>query len=1184
MAGFKASDFRGLRPRIAARKLPHGEAQIAINTKLGSGDLRPWHKPSSVYTLDASNRDSIYLYDNNGSPIWFEWAADVDVALGPVKADTQERVYYTGDGFPKMTYRVIANTADPYPSDWRRLGLLPPAAAAPVVPPSDTPSTVGTTGSIGSSNGMLNSSFSITVVEGGNWAATDAAVPDNRMFLRELRENNYTDVDFLPGLVLSVEVIDANSFRISNPLSEYLCSSPDTIVPELGFLNSDVANLFMITGTPGITERRNVHIHIHNGMLINKTAHGLIDGSLIRVTAINSNMAYRWIMPTTADTSTAEGTRMYFLIDAHPATPYPPNPLTLDCSWDHIDEQPAMVGSWSYIVIEEGDGAVDTVEERAYVYTYVTALGEEGPPSPVSAFVNVVDGTEVTVGPFSTPPGSGDGYDITHIRIYRTNASADPTDDASNFQFVEEVAHNAVSYADSKTNENLGELLPSAFWDRPDPDMRGIVALSNGMMAGFKGKNVYLSEPYFPHAWPAIYDQATDYDIVTIIGIGTSAVILTVGTPYIMMGTHPRNVSIRPYKINQACVSKRSAVEKDDRALYASPDGLIELGIDGYRILTDPYFTKDEWELRNPSTIVAEVHDNTYFAFHTDGGFVFDPIDETVGFSSLSVFSDQELGAAGWTAEGGWSFAGGQAILTDGVVFGLWGGQTDISSVDLVTWLASGDSPWVTGENIAFSPTLGKFMAWRAHTGGKYMESTDCLTWSAEGDCNHVGHAGLSTVRSAEWYEDYELFIFGGESTSDNHICKSADGINIDVLAAGNGVQFTGSHQAYSPTLGLILAFSTSGTHQYYAITDPIAGTWTREDNPINAGTIAGLHWAANVGRFVLLSTNGSVRYSSDGYNWSSASIGANVGTDASAYNPDTGRLFARPHFALNDAGYSDDGGATWTVVTGPNLGQGVVIFAFGGFLTTLGSTGSGFTSPDGITWTAFSRPDLGTNTTTKFAAEYTTYREIVHNTKTAVVPGEVFRVTISVVSSTNAVRAGIAWYNAASELISTVYSEDTVTSGDLSFTAAAPALTAFASPVVSATGDTVISAASFLSPTMDTFLDIENDVLYFTDGGVVKKWEGNEDDNLNIQWKSGQFHMQYPINIGAGIVEADGYPLTFRLYGDGELRATRTVTNDEPFRLPGGYLASTYEIEIEGTYAVTEAKIAESIFELSEG
>ncbi len=123
----------------------------------------------------------------------------------------------------------------------------------------------------------------------------------------------------------------------------------------------------------------------------------------------------------------------------------------------------------------------------------------------------------------------------------------------------------------------------------------------------------------------------------------------------------------------------------------------------------------------------------------------------------------------------------------------------------------------------------------------------------------------------------------------------------------------------------------------------------------------------------------------------------------------------------------------------------------------------------------------------------------------------------------------------------------------------------------------------------VNTYLDIENDVLYYTDGSTVYDWESDAPALQTYVWKSGKIRMKTPVNMGAAIVEADSYvDVVLKLYaeisGAMVLKLTQTVADGEPFRLPGGYLANVYEIELTGTDTVTRVSVAENVWELSEG
>jgi hypothetical protein len=100
-------------------------------------------------------------------------------------------------------------------------------------------------------------------------------------------------------------------------------------------------------------------------------------------------------------------------------------------------------------------------------------------------------------------------------------------------------------------------------------------------------------------------------------------------------------------------------------------------------------------------------------------------------------------------------------------------------------------------------------------------------------------------------------------------------------------------------------------------------------------------------------------------------------------------------------------------------------------------------------------------------------------------------------------------------------------------------------------------------------------------DGSSIKKWDAGA--AMTCRARSKQFQAPHPMNFGAAEVTADAYPVTFRLFADGVLKHTQSVTGRNPFRLPSGFLAQDWQIEIEGASAVQGVAIGTSIAELAQ-
>ena len=99
----KLTAFQGEMPKIEPRLLPATVAQSAIDVRLDDGVLTPVRKRKEVNSGTLLNAKTIYKHDGS----WYEWADVVHAAQGPVATD---RLYYTGDGKPKM--RVGATIYD----------------------------------------------------------------------------------------------------------------------------------------------------------------------------------------------------------------------------------------------------------------------------------------------------------------------------------------------------------------------------------------------------------------------------------------------------------------------------------------------------------------------------------------------------------------------------------------------------------------------------------------------------------------------------------------------------------------------------------------------------------------------------------------------------------------------------------------------------------------------------------------------------------------------------------------------------------------------------------------------------------------------------------------------------------------------------------------------------------------
>lgn len=279
-------------------------------------------------------------------------------------------------------------------------------------------------------------------------------------------------------------------------------------------------------------------------------------------------------------------------------------------------------------------GSSSTVEARSYVYTYQTAYGEEGPPSPPTVVTNKIDATW-TIG--LTPPTTHDvdGTDrvITHTNIYRTVTS---TAGVATYFFVVQVAQSATSYADTNSDATItgnNELL-STTWTAPPTDIQGMIVMPNGIIAGWRANEVWFCEPYRPHAWPAQYAIACDYPVVGLGVVGQTLVICTEGYPHWASGVSPATMSLSKVQAVEPCLARGSIQSAPEGVYYASPNGLVLVNNGQATVITRQLFTKDKWlNLTNVPTLRAARLGTAYYAWGSKRAGVFSPAFEPTAFA-----------------------------------------------------------------------------------------------------------------------------------------------------------------------------------------------------------------------------------------------------------------------------------------------------------------------------------------------------------------------------------------------------------------------------------------------------------------------------------------------------------------------------------------------------------------------
>ena len=196
--------------------------------------------------------------------------------------------------------------------------------------------------------------------------------------------------------------------------------------------------------------------------------------------------------------------------------------------------QPASGGGSGFTVVPSSAG---TDETRSYVYTFVTAYNEEGPPCNPVTVIGASASATWTLAGMSTIYADQSHRNITTINIYRTVPNA--TNPA--FFFVASVPFGTTGYVDTMTDGVVAENRTLDFVDNfpPIPGLAGFALMPQGYLIGFSGRNLCFTEAFLPHAWNPTYQMGTEFEIVGLVMWNQTMIICTTSVPYMGSGATP---------------------------------------------------------------------------------------------------------------------------------------------------------------------------------------------------------------------------------------------------------------------------------------------------------------------------------------------------------------------------------------------------------------------------------------------------------------------------------------------------------------------------------------------------------------------------------------------------------------------------------------------------------------------
>lgn len=260
----------------------------------------------------------------------------------------------------------------------------------------------------------------------------------------------------------------------------------------------------------------------------------------------------------------------------------------------------------------------DELEDRFYVFTYVSEFDEEGPPSPASNIISVGKGGRVSLTisdeahVLDTDGGSREM--VNRIRVYRSVSGQDSQlVRVGTLQFAGGTAEDGdLEWVDPPSTINpeldwtadltdfaesaaLGDTLQSAGWFPPPRNLEGIVQFDNGIMVGWVGNTLHYSEPYLPHAWNPDHTDTLQDDVVGCQSVSGLLVIGTRGRPYVASGADPASMRSKRLEVHAPLLGQRLICDAGSGVVYVADNGLMFIGPGGSQWLTEARYDKETW-------------------------------------------------------------------------------------------------------------------------------------------------------------------------------------------------------------------------------------------------------------------------------------------------------------------------------------------------------------------------------------------------------------------------------------------------------------------------------------------------------------------------------------------------------------------------------------------------------------
>lgn len=640
MTILKIDSFTGMIPRLPSDRLPDGAADLAINCDFRYGELRSLKGPGVVKATASAVRS---LFTDDGLR-GFVWTQPTRAVLAPTIDDTFERLYYNTSGQGLRVAQMSgaqslgAGTPAAPQTSWK-VGVARPSEEAEV----ELLPTIAWDQDLDATPRLT----ALIAVAGGTAREVEVTVVSTPLLWRQ----------YVVDLDEPVELEE---------------EGPDELTPDgNGWITLPEAAIFYFDGEYGDGARAPASTVIpagwsmrpagteNQGFLFNN-----VGGSWEYIEAGISGIQYQGRLWTSFqdfyDYYTGTG-------NVTPPKDAPTQPGSdeekiekeIKFRFEVVGSEAKNSGNILYASTNTKVTPVEGVPGRytvdieylaseartvSYVITFENTWGEESAPSEPYV-VDVLPWQDVRFAQTYTPLVGG--VAIAGLNLYRTYGATAAYIKANTEPRTEQDNEGRWLVKDSTRKPNTTIALQSVEWDAPPADLENLTYAGNGILVGSAGKDLRMSEPYRPHAWP--YFMTFPHKIVGIVEVEGGLLVTTRSQPYFVFGTHPEQMSQQRLNADQAGASSRAMAKLEGRAIYASNDGLVSVAGGQASIeSSQQLFTRDDWRQRFADAIdnivlgawdgmlLGAIDPTLPDSTGVDENFIL-RLDEAPGFSRMSL-------------------------------------------------------------------------------------------------------------------------------------------------------------------------------------------------------------------------------------------------------------------------------------------------------------------------------------------------------------------------------------------------------------------------------------------------------------------------------------------------------------------------------------------------------------------